>query len=413
MRFKSTTYRTGLLALTLTCISGSGCVRASSAAVSGGTQPVVAGVSAPAPAPAKWSERMLNSVLKRSPWMADPAQKDTWGYTQGLIIYALEQVWRQTKDPQYLAYIQRYGDKMIDAQGQIKTYKPEDFNLDNLNSGKVLFNLYAQTKDEKYRKALDQLREQLRKQPRTSEGGYWHKLKYTQQMWLDGAYMASPFLAQYAATFNEPAAFDEVANQLILLEKHLRNPQTGLLYHGWDESRQQKWANPQTGASPNVWGRAMGWYAMALVDVLDYFPAKHPKRQELLQILDRLAAAVVKYQDPKSGLWYQVVDQPTRPGNYLEASASSMFVYALAKGSNRGYLPKTYRAAAEKGYAGITGQLVEVKPDGEVNLLQVCEVAGLSADRDGSFEYYIKEPIRVNDPKGTGPFILASLELNK
>ncbi|UOQ51116.1 glycoside hydrolase family 88 protein [Hymenobacter cellulosivorans] len=408
---KTNTYRTGLLALSLTFGMGSSCVSASVAVPSG--EQLAAGTVQPAPAPAKWSERMLQSVLKRSPWMADASQKDTWGYTQGLIIYALEQVWRQTKDPQYLAYIQRYGDKMIDAQGQIKTYKPEDFNLDNLNSGKVLFNLYAQTKDEKYRKALDQLREQLRKQPRTSEGGYWHKLKYPQQMWLDGAYMASPFLAQYAATFNEPAAFDEVANQLILLEKHLRDPQTGLLYHGYDESRQQIWANKTTGASPNVWGRAMGWYGMALVDVLDYFPAKHPQRKELLQILDRLAVAVVKYQDPKSGLWYQVVDQPAKAGNYLEASASSMFVYALAKGTNRGYLPKTYRSAAEKGYAGITRQLVEVKPDGEVNLLQVCEVAGLSADRDGSYEYYIKEPIRVNDPKGTGPFILASLELNQ
>lgn len=364
-------------------------------------------------APKKWSERMMVSVLNRSPWMADAAQKDSWGYTQGLIIHALEEVWRKTKDPKYLAYIQRYGDKMVDQQGVIKTYKPEDLSLDNLNSGKVLFNLYSLTKDEKYRKALDQLRYQLKWQPKTTEGGYWHKLKYPWQMWLDGAYMASPFLTQYASTFHDEAAFDEVARQLILMEKQLRDPKTGLLYHGWDESRIQPWANKQTGVSQNVWGRAMGWYAMALVDVLDYFPSTHPQRKSLLDILNRVAVAVHKYQDPKSGLWYQVMDQPERAGNYLEASASCMFVYALAKGANRHYLDKTYLRAAEKGYSGILDRFVETKPDGELNLLQVCEVAGLSADRDGSYDYYIKEPIRVNDPKGTGPFILASLELNQ
>ncbi|GAB3290923.1 glycoside hydrolase family 88 protein [Hymenobacter humi] len=347
--------------------------------------------------------------------MADPVLADTWGYTQGLIMHTLEKLSRQTRDPRYPAYLQLYGNKMVDAQGEIKTYKPQDLSLDNINSGKILFQLYADTKQEKYKLALDKLRAQLQKQPRTTEGGYWHKLKYPEQMWLDGAYMASPFLAQYARTFNEPAGFDEAAKQLLLLEKHLRDPKTGLLYHGWDEKRVQAWANPQTGQSPNFWGRAMGWYGMALVDVLDYLPAQHPDRPKLRQVLDRLALAIQRYQDPATGLWYQVVDQAGKPGNYLEASASCMFVYTLAKGVNKGYLNKKCRQLAEKGYAGITSKFIEVKPNGELNLLQVCEVAGLGpgTERNGSYEYYVKEPIKVNDPKGTGPFILASLELKK
>jgi unsaturated rhamnogalacturonyl hydrolase len=361
----------------------------------------------------KWSERMALSTAKRNAWLGDVSINPGWGYTQGLVIYAFEQLYKKNKDPRYLQYVQTFGDQMIGPEGTIKTYKPETYNIDNINAGKSLFFLYTLTKEEQYRLAIEKLRNQMRSHPRTSEGGYWHKLKYPAQLWLDGAYMASPFLAQYAQVFNDPKGFDDVAGQLTLMEKHLRDPKTGLLYHGWDEKRVQNWADPQTGRSRNFWGRAMGWYAMALVDALDYFPANHPGRQELVGILQRLAAALLPYQDRKTGLWYQVVDQGKRPGNYLEASGSSMFVYALAKGANKGYLGGKYRALAEKGYNGLVKQLIRVNPDGEINLLQVCEVAGLSADRDGSYEYYIREPIRIDDPKGTGPFILASLELDK
>jgi unsaturated rhamnogalacturonyl hydrolase len=360
----------------------------------------------------KWSERMALSVLKRNPWMVQTTGAG-WGYTQGLVYYSLEQLLIKTNDKQYLDYIKIYGDQMINDAGNIKGFKREDFNLDNINAGKILFNLYAITRNDKYKKALDVLRDQLKAQPRTKEGGYWHKQKYTTQMWLDGAYMASPFLAQYASTFNEPNSFDEVALQFILMEQHLRDEKTGLLYHGWDESKAQVWANKQTGASPNFWGRAIGWYSMAIVDALDYFPANHPKRNNLIQIFSRLINALLNYQDKATGLWYQVVDQGDRKGNYLEASASSMFVYAMAKGVRKGYLDQKFMDAAKKGYDGIINKLIAVKENGEVDLLQVCEVAGLSEDRDGSYEYYVNEKIRVNDPKGTGPFILASLELDK
>lgn len=359
------------------------------------------------------SERMALSVLKRNPWMADVSKGAGWGYTQGLVYLSLQQLGKKSGDKKYGNYIEQYANYMIDDSGNIKGYKREDFNLDNINTGKVLFDLYRTTKNPKYRLAIEKLRDQLRSQPRTSEGGYWHKLKYTSQMWLDGAYMASPFLAQYAATFNDAAAFDEVALQLSLMAKHLEDPKTGLLYHGWDESKKQTWADKNTGRSPNFWGRAIGWYAMALVDALDYFPQSNRKRAELVTILQRLIPAIVRYQESQSGLWYQVVDQGSRKGNYLEASASCMFVYAISKAVHKGYVDHKFLKAAEKGYQGITTRLIAAKDDGEIDLLQVCEVAGLSADRDGSYEYYVNEAIRINDPKGTGPFILASIELNK
>ncbi|GEO04416.1 family 88 glycosyl hydrolase [Adhaeribacter aerolatus] len=361
----------------------------------------------------KWSERMALSTVKRNAWLQDVNKNPGWGYTQGLIVYSFEQIWKKNQDKKYLDYVKTYGTQMIQPDGTIKTYQPETYNIDNINAGKSLFTLYKVTGEEKYKKALQQLRNQMKTHPRTSEGGFFHKQKYPSQLWLDGAYMASPFLAQYAQVFNEPQLFDDVAQQLILMEKHLRDAKTGLLYHGWDEKRVQPWADPETGRSRNFWGRAIGWYAMALVDVLDYLPQSHPKRKELLTIWQRLVPALQKYQDTETGLWYQVVDQGNRAGNYLEASGSCMFVYAIAKSVNKGYLEAKYKPIAQKGFKGIIEKLVEVKPDGEINLLQVCEVAGLSDDRNGSFAYYVKEPIRINDPKGVGPFILASLELNK
>jgi unsaturated rhamnogalacturonyl hydrolase len=364
------------------------------------------------PAHLPWSERMALSVLKRNAWMLDTTGAG-WGYTQGLVYFAFQQLAMKTKNPQYDVIVSRYANQMIAASGNIKGYKKEEYNLDNINAGKILFSLYRQTGNEKYRRAIDTLRSQLRTQPRTTEGGYWHKLKYPWQMWLDGAYMASPFLAQYAVTFGDEKALDELALQLELMEKHLRDEKTGLLYHGWDEKKVQVWADKTTGRSPHFWGRAIGWYAMALTDALDYFPQQHPRRQSLINILKNLATAIYQFQDPSTGLWYQVVDAGSRKGNYVEASASSMFVYALAKGVRKGYLDTAFLSAAKKGYDGLISRLVHVKQGGEVDLLQVCEVAGLSADRNGSYEYYVNEAIRINDPKGTGPFILASIELNR
>jgi unsaturated rhamnogalacturonyl hydrolase len=277
-----------------------------------------------------------------------------------------------------------------------------------------LFDLHKQTNDERYKKAIITLREQLKSHPRTSEGGFWHKKIYPWQMWLDGLYMGAPFYARYARDFNEPDAFEDVISQFVIVHRHTYNPEKGLNYHGWDEKKVQKWADPVTGCSPNFWGRAMGWYAMALVDVLDFIPENHPRRGEILRILQEVADGIQKYQDKKSGLWFQVLDQGDREGNYLEATASSMFSYALLKAVRNGYIAPKYRKTAIKGYSGIVKHLIRENGDGSISLTKCCAVAGLGGNpyRDGSYEYYIRETVRDNDPKGVGPFIMASLEMN-
>jgi unsaturated rhamnogalacturonyl hydrolase len=269
------------------------------------------------------------------------------------------------------------------------------------------------TGKEKYLKACHQLYAQLQKHPRTNEGGFWHKKIYPYQMWLDGLYMGQPFYAEYASLMNIPSAFDDIANQFSYMEKNARDPKTGLLYHGWDESRKERWSNPKTGLSPHFWARGMGWYVMALVDVLDYFPENHPRRQELISILNRTLSAIVKYQDPKTGVWYDIVDLGTRKGNYLESSASSMFVFALAKSLRKGYIPVSYQKNLDRGYQGLVKEFITPVGENRVNLTKTVQVSGLGGKkyRDGSFEYYMSEPVITNDPKGVGAFILAASEV--
>ncbi len=367
----------------------------------------------------RWSVKMAESVIKRSPepWNMEVSRQPQWEYTYGLVLKAILEVWRLTGNDRYFQYVQAYYDHFIDQNGVILQYQLDEYNIDRINPGKPLFLLFQVTQDERYAKAIQLLRSQMKTHPRTKEGGFWHKLKYPHQMWLDGIYMAAPILAQYARTYDEPELFNDVARQIILMEKHARDKTTGLLYHGWDESRQQRWADPVTGTSPNFWGRAMGWYAMALVDVLDFFPSDHPQRPEIIAILSRLAEAVVRYQDQETGLWYQIVDQGGKEGNYRESSASCMFVYALAKGTRLGYLDNNYATAAHRGYNGILKNFITVDSSGLVTIHQGCSVAGLGGDpyRDGSYEYYISEKVVDNDPKSVGSFILASIEfeLNK
>ncbi|MVT43934.1 glycoside hydrolase family 88 protein [Chitinophaga oryziterrae] len=337
-----------------------------------------------------------------------------WAYDQGVVLEGFAGLWKNTGDAKYFRYIQKGMDHFVDKEGNIATYKQEDFNIDNIKNGRSLLLLYKVTNDEKYHLAAAHLMDQLRKQPRTNDGGFWHKKRYPYQMWLDGLYMGEPFYAEYAALFHEDKAFDDITRQFVLMEQHARDANTGLLYHGWDESRQQRWANKTTGRSPNFWGRAMGWYGMALADALEFYPANHPGRDSLLQILKRTATAIQKYQDPASGCWYQVLDKPKGKGNYLEASASCMFVYTLAKAVRLGYLPATYLPVAEKGFKGITKQFVRPATEGGVNLEGTVSVAGLGGDpyRDGSYEYYLSEKVVENDPKGVGAYMMAANELD-
>ena len=277
----------------------------------------------------------------------------------------------------------------------------------------MLFDLYRETGEAKYKKAMDVLVAQMKVHPRTLEGAYWHKLIYQHQIWLDGLYMCSPFLAQYGAEFAEEEWIDEAVRQFRLCHKHTLDEKTGLYHHAWDESRSQRWANPETGHSPNFWGRSIGWWMMAMVDALDFIPAQHPGHADIVSYLQGLAKALPRYQ--RDGLWYQVLDQPEREGNFPEASVTAQLMYAYAKGVNKGYLDKSCRQVAEAAFRGLKKSLLVENADGTLTLTRCCQVGGLGGHpyRDGSFEYYIGEKMRDNDAKATGPFIMGCLELGK
>jgi len=370
--------------------------------------------------PLQWSQRMADSEMKRSDSkIQGKPGKGRWDYADSLFCHSLLNLGDVTKDPRYPDFTKRIFATWVEPKGTITSYKAALYSLDLIEPGRTALELYRRTKDQRYRKAADTLYAQLHDQPRTLKGGFWHKLRYQHQMWLDGLYMGEPFYAQYAATFKHPGDFEDIAKQFALVTDHTANPRTGLLYHAWDESKSAVWADPATGRSPNYWSRSIGWYAMALVDVLDWMPASHPARPQLIAELNHVAAGILKYQDQDSGVWWQVTDQGSRPGNYLESTSSSMFVYALAKGVNHGYLPKSELPALRKGYAGIIHQFIQKNRDGSISLTHCCKVASLDVKltkkkRDGSFAYYTKgEPIVLNDHKGVGPFILAGLEMQK
>jgi unsaturated rhamnogalacturonyl hydrolase len=342
--------------------------------------------------------------------------QNKWSYDMGVVLKGFEGIWMNTGDVKYFNAIQSKMDWFVQNDGTIKGYEKEEYNIDHVNNGKLVLLLYRVTGKEKYKKAADLLRSQLLTHPRTKEGGFWHKKVYPYQMWLDGLYMGAPFYAEYAMLFHEDTAFNDIANQFIWMEKHARDAKTGLLHHAWDESKEQQWANKTTGKSPLFWARAMGWYADALVDALDYFPASHPKRKALIDILNRLVTAIEKQQDPATGVWYDIMNYsgPGKEKNYVEASASSQLVYAIAKGVRKGYLPAGKISIAKKGYEGILKQFIKVE-NGQTNLHGTVKVSGLGGNpyRDGSFEYYMREPVIVNDPKGLGAFLLAATEMEK
>lgn len=370
---------------------------------------VVQSVSAQSARP--YSQQMAHTVM--TIWKDSLPSGNKWTYDQGVILKGFENIWHQSGDRQYFDFIKHCMDKFVQPDGSIRTYNLADHNLDFILCGRNVLTLYRQTHEDKYLKAVQTLREQLRTQPRTFDGGFWHKKRYPNQMWLDGLYMAEPFYAEYAATFHEDTAFNDITRQFILMEKHSRDEKTGLLYHAWDASKKERWADPQTGRSPNFWGRAMGWYGMALVDALDQFPADHPRRRELLAILQRYASAVARWQDKPTGLWYEVLDKGTEKGNYQEASVSCMFVYTLAKAVRQKYLPASYIPVAQKGYAGIIKKFIRTDDKGLLVLDGTVQVGGLGGKpyRDGSYAYYLSEKVITNDAKGVGAFILAATEI--
>lgn len=365
-----------------------------------------------------WSKRIADSFLLRHP---ENVTYDTgfterkWNYEQGLMLWALHQMTLYTNDEKYDAFLEANLDQYVESDGTITTYRRDDYNLDLVAPGRALLVAYDRTKNEKYRIAAATLRQQLSEQPRTKEGGFWHKKIYPNQMWLDGLYMAEPFYAMYASRNNQSEAFDDIATQFALIAKHTRDATTGLYSHGWDESRNMPWADSVTGRSPSFWGRAIGWFAMGLVDVLDYFPKDHPRRHELVTILRDVCSGVLKWRDTKSKLWYLILDKPEQPGNYLESSSACMFTYAFAKAARAGYVGEEYRRAARESFDAIVKHHVTVDRNGFVNLHHTIKGAGLGGTpyRDGSFAYYTGEAQRTNDMKGLGPFLLAAMEIEK
>jgi unsaturated rhamnogalacturonyl hydrolase len=371
-------------------------------------------------APTTPAQKMAATVLQQTK-VTTPATC-TWGYEDGFRLDGMIAEWHNTADPAIFNYIKSAVDPCITADGSIVGYKPDAHSLDNIEMGRAVLFLYRVTSQPKYALAAKFLHDQLDQQPRTASGGYWHKQIYPNQMWLDGAYMAEPFRAEYAVTFQSPADFDDIAKQLLLMDQHMREPNTdprdlpntGLMRHGWDESKQMPWADKKTGQSPEVWARAMGWYAMALVDVLDWFPKDHPQRAALVSDLQRTLLAVDWSRSGSTDLWWQVMDQGKKPGNFVEASASCMFTYAIAKSNRMGYWTEDTVLWA-RGWDAIQKQFVTTNPDGTLILHGTVKVGGLGGKpyRAGDFDYYIHEPIVDQDKKGVGAFLLAGSEMEQ
>lgn len=362
-----------------------------------------------------WSIKMADAVMERFDsliYYNNPSNVK-WQYDIAFLGQAMDKL--GSYDPRYSDYMKSFIDYFVQEDGTVKAYKQSDYNLDHINPAKCLLSLYKRTGEEKYHLAIKTFVTHLKNQPVSASGGFWHKKIYPHQMWLDGIYMSAPFLAQYAREFNEPSWLDTVANQVTLIYNKTVDEETGLLFHAWDESRQQKWADPETGCSPVFWGRALGWYLMALVDILDFFPKDHPAYGDITEILIKTSKAVVRVADKETGLWYQVLDKGNTEGNYLEASCSAMFTYVFAKAAKMSYLSDEYYRIAEKSFNSFIEEFVFLDSDGYYSIKNICGSAGLGGDpdRDGSYEYYINVPRVTNDPKGVAPFILAAIELKQ
>ena len=338
----------------------------------------------------------------------------SWNYIDGCMITALLAMSDITGDARYFDFAESFIDWFVLDDGTIRTYDRKKYNLDDINEGRVLFPLYAKTGKEKYKKAAGNLYRQIQEQPRTFEGNFWHKAIYPNQVWLDGLYMAQPFYALYETTFGSGDVSDTLS-QIANVRLRMFDEARKLYYHGYDATRTIFWADPVTGCSKNFWLRSVGWFSVALVDLCEILP-NGAGRDRLCEIFNELIAGVAPYADKETGLYWQVVDQGGREGNYLETSGSSMLAYSMLKGARLGVLPKEYAAKGEKTFRGIVDKYLSFT-DGELNLGGICLVAGLGPEdnprRDGSYEYYISEPVVENDAKGVAPFVLCYTEIKR
>ncbi|MDD6519105.1 MAG: glycoside hydrolase family 88 protein [Oribacterium sp.] len=341
-------------------------------------------------------------------------KSNKWNYIDGCMITGILERYEITGEARFLDFADRFLSGFVEEDGRIRTYDPAEYSLDNVNPAKNLFTLYDLTGKEKYRKALELVRSQLSTMPRTPEGNFWHKLIYPNQVWLDGIYMALPFYMEYEKRFDAQKDCEDICRQIANVEIRMRDPKTGLYYHGYDASRKMYWADPDTGCSPNFWLRAEGWFILGLVDVLEIMKdlPMGAESVHLQHMLLDLAKALSKYQDP-SGLWYQLIALPELAGNYLETSGTALISAALLKAVRLGFLPESFRAVGEKAFYGIVDHRLTKNADGTPCVTGICLVGGLGGEqhRDGSAAYYLSEPVVQNDAKGVGPLLLAYTEM--
>jgi len=372
-------------------------------------------------APKQFSGEVVRSEMVRCPeasYIDGQEGQLKWNYTTGLELKAFLDVYERSRQTKILEYVDAWYDAIIDESGTIYKYKRSNYSTDHICPGRTLFQLYDITGKEKYRMAMDTLYRQIQEQPRTPEGGFWHKKIYPDQMWLDGLYMAQPFYAEYTKRYVpdslKTANYKDIAHQFSLVYEHTYDPATGLLRHAWDSSHEMFWCNPENGQSKHSWGRAMGWYAMALADVIEILP-EGEERATLVDLLNRVMDSVMPYSTKSSAMWFQVLDCPGREGNYVEATCSAMFVYAMLKGTRLGVLRNITADKARRRYTKLLQTFVRLDSDSLINLNSCCEVAGLGGkqNRSGDYDYYINEPVRSNDPKGIGPLIWAALEMER
>jgi unsaturated rhamnogalacturonyl hydrolase len=366
-------------------------------------------------------DRYIDELLLSSPekplWnqeMIRQNKKTSWNYIDGCMMTAFLQLYKQTGIEKYLLFVKNYMDYFIDDQGNILTFNEEEYNLDNINEGRALFKLYDYYKDEKYRKAIEKIYNQIRNQPRTRDGNFWHKKIYPDQVWLDGLYMALPFYMEYEKRFNKKKNYKDIISQFLQVQSLLQDKKSGLYFHGYDSSRKMFWSDEHTGLSSCFWLRAMGWFLMSLVDILEILDDEDSGfKWRILNIFRELSVSLLKFQH-SSGMWFQVVNKGSDPSNYLETSGSAIICYAFLKAAHLGILPTEYRQIGENAFDGICKKYLYEK-NGKMNLGGICLVAGLGGkeNRNGSYEYYMSEPVVENDAKGIAPFILAYLYRRK
>lgn len=370
-------------------------------------------------------EQYIDELIERSTldipvWNIEKAKSGKasgWNYIDGCMILALLETYNTTGEKKYLDFADAFINHRVAEDGTITGYSVEEYNIDNVNAGKTLFQLYDITGKEKYRKAIDLIYSQVQSQPRTAEGNFWHKKIYPNQVWLDGMYMGQPFYMEYETKFNDRKNYSDIFSQFANVVKYMRDPETGLYYHGYDASKEVFWCDKETGLSKNFWLRALGWYAMALLDTLNKTnPEGFEKEyEELKTVFKDFIDSMLKYQD-ESGMWYQLPALGGKEPNYLETSGSAIFAFAILRGVRLGFLPESYREAGVKAFSGICERYLKTE-NGELHMGGICLVAGLgpatNLRRDGSFEYYMSEPIVNDDAKGVGPFLLAYTEMRR